>query len=55
MLDKYRFMLWLAFENTGQINDYLKYKLVERMNFEAGEGFEFDKDFGNSSEDNKIR
>ncbi len=55
MISKYQMMLWLAFENTGQINDYLKYKLVERMNFEAGEGFEPGKDFRNSAEDNKIR
>ncbi len=55
MIDKYRLMLWLAFENSGQINDYLKYKIVERMDFEAGEGFGFNQDFRNSSKDNKIR
>ncbi len=55
MIDKYKFMLWLAFENSGQINDYLKYKIVDRMNFEAGEDFVTGEDLRDSFENNKIR
>ena len=54
-MTKYQMMLWMAFENTGSINNYLKYKFLERLNLEAGEDFGFDKDFRHSAEDNKIR
>ncbi len=52
---KYDMMLWLAFEHSGQINDYLKYKLLERWETEAGEDFGSGKDIRNRTEDNKIR
>ena len=55
MMSKYQLLLWLAFENTGNINDYLKYKLLERLTLEAGEDFGFDKNFRYSAEQNKIR
>ncbi len=55
MIDKYKLMLWLAFENSGQVNDYLKYKLIERLDLEAGEDFGTGKDLRDSFEDNQIR
>ena len=51
-----RVILWSIFENSGEINDYLKYKLlIDRPMIEAGEDFGFDKDLRDSSADNKIR
>ncbi|MDO4743803.1 MAG: hypothetical protein Q4A86_00275 [Clostridia bacterium] len=53
----YEKFLWSAFENTGSVRDYLKFKLFEeeRMKIEAGEEFGFDKNIGNSAEDNQVR
>lgn len=52
-MDDLKKILWATFANTGDINDYLKYKLIERndLKFEAGEDFGFDKDDGNSDQD----
>jgi len=53
----YKRILWSAFESTGTVRDYLKYKLFEeeRMKMEDGEEFGFDKDIGNSAEDHEVR
>lgn len=52
----YEEILWAAFERTGTVKDYLKFKLFreEKMKMEAGEDFGFDKDIGNSAEDNPV-
>lgn len=52
-MNDFKQSLWAVFANSGYINDYLKYKLIERNNliFKAGEDFEFDKDDWNSDED----
>ena len=50
----YKSLLWIAFSGTGDINEYRKYKLIERLslNFEAGEEFGVDKDVRDSAENN---
>jgi hypothetical protein len=52
----YRKLLWLVFSNTGDINDYLKYKLIENeaLKIEVGEDFGFDKDNGNSNQNHQV-
>ncbi len=55
MISKYQMMMWLAFENSGMINDYLKYKLIERWDTEAGEDLVTGEDIRRGAEDNKIR
>ena len=53
----YKKILWAAFESTGTVKEYLKYKLFEeeKMKMEAGEEFGFDKNIGNSAENHKVR
>ncbi len=53
-MDKYRLLLWMLFENSGSVSDYLKYKIVDKMDFEAGESFGSGEDPRHSAEDNKI-
>lgn len=45
--------LWAAFSTTGDINDYLRYKLLieKDLMLEAGEDFGTYKDNGNSDQD----
>lgn len=54
---EYKKILWSAFEQTGTVREYLKFKLFEeeKMKMEAGEEFGFDKDIGNSTEDHPVR
>ncbi|MBQ9737422.1 MAG: hypothetical protein IJV86_03340 [Clostridia bacterium] len=49
--------LWLVFERTGDVADYLRYKFFEKdlLKFEVGEEFGIDKNLGDSSKDNPIR
>lgn len=48
---------WQAFEKSGEILEYLKFKACEHneMNFEAGEELEFNKNCGFNNKNNKIR
>lgn len=53
----YSMLLWLVFSNTGDITDYLRYKLFEKelLTFEAGEDFGFDKDNRNRDKGHQVR
>ncbi|MBR5155764.1 MAG: hypothetical protein IKW62_04700 [Clostridia bacterium] len=53
----YTEILWAAFERTGSVRGYLKFKLfeAEKMKMEAGDDFGFDKNVGDSAEDNQVR
>ncbi len=53
----YNEILWAAFERTGSVREYLKFKLFEeqRMKMEAGEEFVTGENLGDSIEDNQIR
>lgn len=55
-MSEYKKLLWLVFSDTGEINDYLKYKFFEKdLEVEVGEELGIDKDLRDSSEDNEIR
>lgn len=47
-MKNYKDVLWTAFEGTGNVRDYLKFKLfqTEKMKVEAGEEFGTDKNLG---------
>ncbi len=53
----YNEILWAAFERTGSVRDYLKFKLfeAEKMKVEAGEDFVTSEDLRDSFEDNQVR
>ena len=55
-MERYENLLWTAFENTGKISNYLKYKTyAENTKVEVGEEFGLDKNIGNSDKNHKIR
>lgn len=56
-MEDYRKLLWLAFSETGTIEDYLKYKLLQNEVFkiEAGEEFGTFENIRNSAEDHQVR
>ncbi len=53
----YSEILWAAFERTGNVKDYLKFRLfeTEKMKMEAGEDFVAGEDPRGSAEDDQVR
>ena len=56
-MQKYKDILWTAFESTGSVRDYLKFKLfqAEKMKVEAGEEFGIDKNLGDCDQNHQVR
>ncbi len=54
---EYKDILWTAFENTGSVHNYLKFKLFceEKMKVEAGEEFGIDKNLGDCDQNDQVR
>ena len=52
-MDEFKKSLWDVFLETGDINDYLRYRQTKKndLNFEAGEDFGFDKNDWDSDQD----
>ena len=55
-MDEFKKSLWEKFAQTGDINDYLRYRQPKKndFRFEAGEDFEFDKDDRDCDQDHQV-
>ncbi|MBR5614094.1 MAG: hypothetical protein IKT39_05230 [Clostridia bacterium] len=56
-MNSYKHLAWKAFETTGGVREYLKYKALDKndTSVEAGEEFGTFKNIGNSDKDHQVR
>ena len=56
-MEKFEHFAWCAFEATGGVKEYLKYKALkkDKTDFEAGVEIGVDKNIGNSDKNHEIR
>lgn len=56
-MQRYTDILWTAFESTGGVRAYLKYRLLlaEKTKVGVGEKFGIDKNLGDCDQNHQIR